>query len=52
MTSFLLAQSAVQAPSGTNSLSWFIVIFCVILGLIIALNPAKRTTEIKKTKEV
>jgi hypothetical protein len=52
MDTFLIAQSAVQAPSGTNSLSWFIVIFCVIVGLVVALNPAKRTTEIKKAKEV
>lgn len=50
MASFLIAQSAVHAPSGTNSLSWFIVIFCLILGLVVALNPIRRTTEVKKAK--
>lgn len=49
MISFLIAQST---GSGTNSLSWFVVIFCVILGLIVALNPTRRTSEIKKVKEV
>ena len=35
----------------TNSLSWAIVIFCVILGLLVTLSPSRRTTEIKRTKE-
>ncbi len=47
----LFAQSAVHAPSGTNSLSWFLVIFCTVLGLIVALNPSRRAIEIKRTKE-
>jgi hypothetical protein len=47
----LIAQSAVQAPSGTNSLSWFILIFCTVLGLLVALNPSRRAIEIKRTKE-
>jgi hypothetical protein len=47
----LLGQSAVHAPTGTNSLSWFVVIFCVALGMIVALNPARRTTEVKRRNE-
>jgi hypothetical protein len=34
-----------------NSLSWAIVIFMTLLGLAIALTPAKRTYEVKKEKE-
>lgn len=41
----LLAQSG---GGGTNSASWALVLFCVILGLLVALNPPRRTTEIKK----
>lgn len=48
MTS-LLAQAG--GGSATNSASWALVLFCVILGLIVALNPARRTTEIKKSKD-
>jgi hypothetical protein len=43
----LIAQSA----GTTNSASWALVLFCVILGLLVALNPARRTSEIKRTKE-
>lgn len=42
----LLAQSG--GGGGTNSASWALVLFCVILGLLVALNPPRRTTEIKK----
>jgi hypothetical protein len=41
----------IHVSSGTNSLSWFILIFCTVLGLLIALNPSRRTTEIKRVKE-
>ena len=34
-----------------NSLSWAIIIFMTLLGLAIALTPAKRTFEVKKEKE-
>jgi hypothetical protein len=34
-----------------NSLSWAIIIFMTLLGLAIALTPAKRTYEVKKEKE-
>jgi hypothetical protein len=35
----------------SNSLSWAIIIFMTLLGLAIALTPAKRTYEVKKVKE-
>jgi hypothetical protein len=41
----------IHVSTGTNSLSWFLVIFCVILGLLVALNPPHRTTEIKRAKD-
>lgn len=41
----------IHVSSGTNSLSWFLVLFCVILGVVVALNPPHRTTEIKRVKE-
>jgi hypothetical protein len=44
----LLAQAG---GSATNSASWALVLFCVILGLLVALNPPRRTSEIKKAKE-
>jgi hypothetical protein len=48
----LVAQSATQiSVSNTNSASWALVLFCVILGLLVALNPPRRTSEIKKPHE-
>ena len=47
MTSPALAQQ--QAQQNTYAASWAIVVFCVILGLIGALRPSARKTEIKKT---
>lgn len=45
----ILAQSATEITvNNSNSASWALVLFCVILGLIVALNPPRRTTEIKK----
>lgn len=46
LTTLLLAQTG--GGSATYSASWALVLFCVILGLIVALNPPRRTTEIKK----
>jgi hypothetical protein len=41
-----------QADAGkSNSLSWAIIIFMTLLGLAIALTPAKRTYEVKKLKD-
>jgi hypothetical protein len=48
----LAANSSLEPEAGrTNSLSWAIIIFMTILGLAIALTPAKRTYEVKKDKE-
>ena len=44
----LLAQSS-GGPSA--SLSWAIVLFFPILGVILSVTPAKRTYEVKKPKE-
>lgn len=41
----LFAQSG---GSSTNSASWALVLFCPILGLLVALNPPRRTSEIKR----
>ena len=40
-----------QASTKSNAMSWAIVLFCVILGLLVSLNPSRRTTEIKRSKE-
>lgn len=37
--------------SNNNSASWAVVIFCVALGLLVALGPSRRTTEIKRSKD-
>jgi hypothetical protein len=42
---------AQSGGSTTYSASWALVLFCIILGLIVALNPAKRTSEIKRHKD-
>jgi hypothetical protein len=33
------------------SMGWGIVLFLIIVGLLIALAPSRRTSEIKRTKE-
>jgi hypothetical protein len=33
------------------SLAWAIVLFCIILGQLVALNPSRRTREVKRPKE-
>jgi hypothetical protein len=42
---------SITAPAGTNSLSWALIIFSVVLGLLVALSPSRRTTEIKRSKD-
>jgi len=42
---------SITAPTGTNSLSWALIIFSVVLGLLVALSPSRRTTEIKRSKD-
>ncbi|MGE3243562.1 MAG: hypothetical protein AB7G28_13900 [Pirellulales bacterium] len=39
---------SIHVNSGTHSASWALVLFCAILGLLVALNPPRRTSEIKK----
>jgi hypothetical protein len=46
-----LASLLAQSGGSSNSLSWAIVIFSVLLGLLVALSPSRRTGEIKKLKE-
>jgi hypothetical protein len=44
----------VLTPGGTpksDAIPWAIVLFCVILGLLVSLNPSRRTSEIKHSKE-
>ncbi|HEX4414567.1 MAG TPA: hypothetical protein VH107_13125 [Lacipirellulaceae bacterium] len=52
-TLILAAHSS--APNGPEekglSLSWAVVLLCVVVGLLVALMPSKRTTEIKKVDE-
>jgi hypothetical protein len=38
-----------NAPSGpSSSVSWAVVLFFVIVGLLVTLTPSRRTIEIKK----
>lgn len=39
------------ASSKSDALPWALVLFCVILGVIVSLNPSRRTSEIKHDKE-
>lgn len=43
----LLAQDAGKS----DSWSWAIILFCVILGLLVTLNPSRRTYEFKRSKD-
>jgi len=46
------ANSSLAPEAGRgSSLSWAIIIFMTILGVSIALLPAKRTYEVKKDKD-
>jgi ABC-type sulfate transport system permease component len=47
----LLNPLVAQSGGSTYSASWALVLFCVILGLLVALNPARRTSEIKRAKD-
>jgi CHASE1-domain containing sensor protein len=40
-----------QASNKSDAMAWALVLFCVILGLLVTLNPSRRTHEIKRTKE-
>ncbi len=41
----LLAQA-----SAANSYAWGVVLFCIVVGLIVTLRPAHRTTDVKRHK--
>lgn len=45
----LLAQAAEEGPRG-YTISWALVLLSVILGLVVALRPAKRETTVRKPK--
>ena len=46
-------RGGLNGPSGPPSygMSWALMLFCVILGLMVTLSPAHRSTEVKKPKE-
>lgn len=45
-----LADYALFAVPSLN-ISWAIVLFFLILGMLVTLSPSRRTTEIKKPKD-
>jgi hypothetical protein len=56
LSSLLTAASAVPFPlaaqsATTNSYAWGIVIFCVVVGLIVTLKSAHRSSEVKRPKQ-
>lgn len=53
LTGWLTSAGVLLAQSSGKSLSvsWAIVLFLVILGLLVTLSPARRTTEIKRPRE-
>ncbi len=46
----LLAQSGEEGPRGYN-LSWALVLLGIVLGMFAALNPTKRSDEIRVVKD-
>jgi len=40
-----------EMASSAMSAAWGIVIFSIILGLLVALNPSRRTREIKRPRD-
>jgi len=50
LASPLLAQVTPPVEK-SMSVPWAIVLFFIILGLIVTLSPAKRTTEIKRSRD-
>jgi hypothetical protein len=51
----LLAQKSKEVAAGPSGpsmpLCWFIIGFMTILGLVVTLSPAKRTTEFKRSQD-
>jgi hypothetical protein len=50
-TASALPNSFMAQSSATNSYSWGIVIFCVVVGLVVALKSSRRTTEVKRPRQ-
>lgn len=46
----LLSPLLAQAGEQTFAVSWALAVFCVILGVAVAVLPAKRTSEVKRRK--
>lgn len=46
----LLAQAAEESGPRGYTISWALVLLSVILGLVVALRPAKRETVVRKPK--
>jgi hypothetical protein len=47
----LTSASLVPLFADGEAMAWGLLLFCIILGLIVALMPVKRTTDFKKPKE-
>jgi hypothetical protein len=50
-TTFAVTVLTPSTSSKSDAIPWAIVLFCVILGLLVSLNPSRRTAEIKHSKE-
>ncbi len=51
ITAALLNPLVAQAGGQTYSVSWALILFCVILGLLVTLGSSRRTSEIKRRKD-
>lgn len=49
-TASVLTIPVVAQAGATNSGSWAIVIFCVVVGMIVTLKSSHRTSEVKRPK--
>ncbi len=47
----LLAQAAEEEGGRSYNISWALVLLCVILGMFAALNPTKRSDELRVNKD-
>lgn len=48
----LLAQAAAEEEQGRSyNISWALVLLCIILGMFAALNPTKRSDELRVNKD-
>jgi hypothetical protein len=51
ITTTILNPLFAQATGPSSSMCWAIVLLCVILGVVVALRPPHRTTEVKRRNE-